>query len=60
VNSYPEYEIEQWLINNHIEFKNQYIFNDLATDINNYKTRLRFDFAIFENHKLLGLIEYNG
>lgn len=60
VNSYPEYEIEQWLINNGIEFKNQYTFDDLATDINNYKTRLRFDFAIFKNHKLLGLIEYNG
>ena len=61
VNSYPEYEIEQWLINNNIHFKAQFTFEDLALDVTNYKTRLRFDFAILDNQlQPIGLIEYNG
>jgi hypothetical protein len=38
-----------------IDFKQQYIFNDCKHIYN-----LRFDFAIFSNNNLLGLIEYDG
>lgn len=38
-----------------VDFLQQYTFNDCK---NVY--RLRFDFAIFNNYKLLGLIEYDG
>lgn len=53
--SYKEQEIEQILKQHNISFKREYSFNDL-TD-NGY---LRFDFAIFQNNKLYGLIEYQG
>lgn len=53
--SYKEQEIQQLLIKNDIRFKKEYSFSDLW-DID----PLRFDFAIFNNNTLLGLIEYNG
>lgn len=39
-----------------VEYTKQYWFKDLRGDVN----PLRFDFAIFKNHNLLGLIEYDG
>lgn len=38
-----------------IEYSKQYTFPDCK-----YKNPLKYDFAIFNNHKLLYLIEYNG
>lgn len=38
-----------------IEYSQQYMFADCK-----YKNSLRYDFAVFNNHKLLYLIEYNG
>lgn len=55
INSRYELEIEQVLKNNHIKYQTQYTFNDLKIE-----RCLRFDFAIFKNDQLLGLIEYNG
>ena len=55
LNSRYELEIEQFLKDNSIDYKTQYYFSDLK----NIKP-LRFDFAIFKNDKLVGLIEYNG
>lgn len=53
--SYKEQEIEQILKQYNIPFKREYSFNDLVD-----KGQLRFDFAIFQNNKLYGLIEYQG
>lgn len=53
--SYKEQEIEQILKQYNISFKREYSFNDLVDN-----GRLRFDFAIFQNNKLYGLIEYQG
>lgn len=39
-------------------FKKQYYFDDLYT--NTKKDKLLFDFAIFNNNKLIYLIEYDG
>lgn len=56
VNSWKELEIKKFLENNHIIFKQQYIFKNLKD-----KNYLRFDFALFnQNNELIGLIEYNG
>ena len=55
INSRYELEIEELLKSNSIIYQTQYIFSDLK----NIKP-LRFDFAIFKNNKLVGLIEYNG
>lgn len=38
-----------------VEYKKQYTFDDCVD-----KQRLKFDFAIFKNNKLSGLIEYDG
>ena len=40
-----------------INFIHQYSFPDLLSDKGN---KLRFDFGILRNDKLVGLIEYNG
>lgn len=57
VRSKNEQNIIKLLNENNIEFSTQYTFSDLkgAND-----GLLRFDFAIFKNHKLSHLIEYNG
>lgn len=47
--------ITKLLIDNNIEFATQYSFPDLKDN-----RILRFDFAIFKNHTLSHLIEYNG
>jgi hypothetical protein len=55
--SHGEVEIEHFLQENSIPFKNEYTFSDLIT--NNNK-KLRFDFGIFKNNKIYCLIEYDG
>ena len=56
VSSYGEKIINNYLANNHINFKTQIGFNDLI-----YIKKLRFDFGIYDkNDKLLCLIEFNG
>ena len=56
--SIGEKTIEEILIENNINFAKQYTFNDLFGKNKNIK--LRFDFAIFENDKLVRLIEFDG
>lgn len=48
-------KIEKYLIDNHIQYKREYSFSDCK-----YKYALRFDFAIFNNNKLICLIEFDG
>lgn len=51
-----EQKTEQWLIENNINYKNQYSFDDLK-----YKNKLLFDFAILDkDFNLTGLIECDG
>ena len=57
IHSKNEQNIIKLLSENNIEFSTQYTFPDLK-GVNNGS--LRFDFAIFKNHKLSHLIEYNG
>lgn len=57
IHSLNEQNITGLLIENNIEFSTQYTFPDLK-GVGGRK--LRFDFAIFKNHKLSHLIEYNG
>ncbi len=47
--------IESILKGNNIEYKRQYSFEDCKN-----KNKLKFDFAILKNNKLLFLIEYDG
>lgn len=56
LNSAGEEKISHVLQDNNIEYQTQYEFSDLKGDYNH----LRFDFAIFKNHKLWCLIEYQG
>lgn len=52
-----EYEISKILFNKNIKYKKQYTFLDLKSS----KGRcLRFDFAVFDDDKLIFLIEYQG
>ena len=55
IRSKGEFQIATLLKQNGYEFKQEYCFNDLKD-----KYPLRFDFAIFKDGKLLGLIEYQG
>lgn len=57
IHSKNEQNIIKLLSENNIEFSTQYTFPDLK-GVNN--GGLRFDFAIFKNHRLSHLIEYNG
>ena len=57
ISSYPEEKIADLLDNYHIDYKRQYSFDDLCSEKGN---RLRFDFAIFKQHILYCLIEYQG
>ena len=55
-----ELKIQQLLLNNNIKFQKEFTFNDLVSLINN-KTKLRFDFALFDdNNNLIKLIEFQG
>ena len=58
LSSKGEEEIAQILKNNDIQFITQYKFSDFISEYNNIP--YRFDFAIFENQKLLYLIEFDG
>lgn len=58
LSSKGEEEIAQILRDNDIQFITQYKFNDFISEYNNIP--YRFDFAIFENQKLLYLIEFDG
>lgn len=53
--SYKEYEIARFLRSHNISYQQEYTFQDLKD-----KSLLRFDFALFKNNVLVGLIEYNG
>lgn len=55
--SHGELQIENILKEYNISFKTEYSFEDLRSIKG---TKLRFDFALFQNNKLIGLIEYNG
>ena len=55
IRSKGEFQIEQLLKQHNIEYVREYSFNDLIDDL-----PLRFDFAIFKNKQLLGLIEFQG
>lgn len=57
IKSFIEKEIANFLLNNNILFYQEYIFKDLLSKNNR---TLRFDFALFYNDKLIGLIEYQG
>lgn len=57
VNSKNEQYITTLLLENGIEFEAQYTFPDL---VGIGGRRLRFDFAIFNNGKLVRLVEFNG
>lgn len=56
LNSKGELKINQILNNLKIEYSSQYHFSDLKGD-NDF---LSFDFALFNNHKLFGVIECQG
>ena len=55
IRSKGEYQIEQLLKEYNIKYIREYSFSDLADDL-----PLRFDFAIFNENKLSGLIEFQG
>ena len=55
IKSKGEYLIAKMLKENNISFQKEYTFDD-CKDID----KLKFDFAIFNNNKLLYLIEYDG
>jgi len=50
-----EQAVEKILIEKNVEYKSEYSFPDCKS-----KKKLRFDFALFQNSKLLGLIEFQG
>lgn len=55
--SFAEKEIAKLLLNNNIIFQQEYTFKDLLSK----KSRnLKFDFALFYDNQLIGLIEYQG
>ena len=55
IRSKGEYQIEQLLKEHNIKYIREYSFSDLVDDL-----PLRFDFAIFKNKQLAGLIEFQG
>lgn len=55
IRSKGELQIEQLLKENNIQYVKEYSFNDLIDVL-----PLRFDFALFRNDRLIGLIEYQG
>lgn len=55
--SWGEWAIVQLLEKEKIPYITQYSFNDLRSDVN---VKLRFDFALLYQNKMIGLIEYQG
>lgn len=55
--SFGELRIEELLKENQVEYQREFSFLDLVSENN---IPLRFDFAIFNNHQLSYLIEYDG
>lgn len=55
IRSKCEYQIEQLLKEHNVKYIREYSFSDLVDDL-----PLRFDFAIFNENKLIGLIEFQG
>lgn len=55
LSSAGELEVEYFLMENNISYLRQITFPDLK-----YKKSIRFDFGIYQNNKLILLIEYNG
>lgn len=55
--SYNENLLSDMIAERQVSFKREFSFSDLVSDTN---TCLRFDFAIFDQDTLLGLIEYQG
>ena len=55
VRSKGEFQIEQLLKEHNVEYIREYSFSDLVDDL-----PLRFDFAIFKDKRLIGLIEFQG
>ena len=55
IRSKGEMQIRQLLQENNIDFKQEFSFEDLKDIL-----PLRFDFAIFKNELLVGLIEFQG
>lgn len=58
LSSKGELLIEKLLKENDISFIKEFSFSDLRSPITNYK--LRYDFAIFKDEKLIKLIEFDG
>lgn len=56
-NSNGEKQVCSLLKELNVEFATEYMFSDL---LSNAEAHLRFDFAVFKNHKLVGLIEVQG
>lgn len=57
LNSKGEQMIVEYLQGHNIIYKKQFMFQDL---LGKFSHPLRFDFAIFQNDRLIGLIEYQG
>lgn len=55
IRSKGEFQIEQLLKEHSIEYIREYSFGDLVDDL-----PLRFDFAVFKDKRLIGLIEFQG
>ena len=55
--SFGEQQIEKILKEQNLSYQKEFTFSDLVSENN---IPLRFDFAVFENDKLLYLIEYDG
>lgn len=55
IRSKGEFQIEQLLKEHNVEYIREYSFSDLVDDL-----PLRFDFAIFKDKRLMGLIEFQG
>ena len=55
--SWAEKEIEKILIQNAIAYKHQQTFSNLVSEKN---IHYRYDFGLYYNNKLIGLIEYHG
>lgn len=55
--SFGELRIEELLKENQIEYQREFSFDNLVSENN---IPLRFDFAVFNNHQLSYLIEYDG
>ena len=56
--SHGEQRIQELLKQHEITFKKNYSFYDLVSPLTNYQ--LSYDFAIVEQNKIIGLIEFDG